>query len=257
MKGYTHRVGETITTKEGYLATIVAYTVSTDIEVIFNDEQNTKIKTRYEQFQKQNICNPNHRSVYGVGYMGVGKYGSTNLDGKKTKRYETWCNMMKRCYSERYQQKRPTYVGCTVCEEWHNFQNFAKWYEENYYEVDGEQMHLDKDILVKGNKVYSPESCVFVPKIINSLFTKRQRGRGELPIGITLGKGANKYIAYCNNSVLKKQVKLGRFPHIEEAFLRYKTYKENHIKEVANRYINKIPNNLYDAMMNYEVNIND
>ena len=63
-------------------------------------------------------------------------------------------------------------MDCSVYEGWHNFQNFAKWYEDNYYEIEEEQMHLDKDILVKGNKVYSPDTCVFVPETINGLFVK-------------------------------------------------------------------------------------
>lgn len=257
MKKDINRVGETTITKEGYAITIVKYINAHNIEVQFNDDIETTKNTTYSQFKKGNICYPYHRSVYGVGYKGEGKYGSTNLNGKKTKCYETWCNMIKRCYSENYQEKRPTYENCTVCDEWHNFQNFAKWYEENYYEVDGEQMHLDKDILIKGNKVYSPETCVFVPKLINSLFTKRQSDRGELPIGVVLEKNKSRYLALCNNCILKKQIKLGRFSQVEDAFLKYKKYKENHIKEIANLYIEKIPSNLYNAMTNYEVNIND
>lgn len=80
--------------------------------------------------------------------------------------------MLERCYSARYQERKPTYKGCSVCDEWLNYQNFAKWYDDNYYEIKGEIMCLDKDILVKGNKIYSPENCVFVPNYINVLFAR-------------------------------------------------------------------------------------
>lgn len=252
-----NKIGETITTKEGYSITIVEYTNAHNIVVQFNDNVRTKKSTTYTQFKRRNIRYPYHRSVYGVGYRGEGKYSSTNLDGKKTKCYETWCNMFKRCYSENYQSKRPTYKDCTVCEEWHNFQNFAKWFEENYYEINNEQMHLDKDILVKGNKIYSPETCVFVPKTINSLFTKRQNDRGSLPIGVSYDRDSNKYLSHCNNCITRKQIKLGKFLQVDDAFLEYKKYKEDHVKEVANLYVGKIPNELYKAMVNYEVSKND
>jgi len=96
-------------------------------------------------------------SVSGVGYIGFGKYISTHIS------YEKWSAMLNRCYGKLYQKEKPTYRGCTVCEEWHNFQNFALWYEENYPN-DGIEYQLDKDIKIKGNKVYSPDSCAFVTR---------------------------------------------------------------------------------------------
>jgi hypothetical protein len=164
--------------------------------------------------------------------------------------------MLQRCYSKKYQEKEPTYVGCTVCDEWLNFQNFAKWYDENYYEVEGEKMQLDKDILTKGNKIYNPENCIFVSQRINSLFIKCNHLRGVLPIGVSYEAESNKYRALCNNGY-KKSIHLGRFTILEEAFKAYKEYKENLIKQIANTYKNKIPKRLYDAMYRYEVEITD
>lgn len=86
--------------------------------------------------------------------------------------YSTWLSMLKRCYNIEFQFKHSSYIGCSVHEDWHNFQNFAKWYDENYYSIGNERIALDKDILVKGNKIYSPETCIFVPHNINNLFTK-------------------------------------------------------------------------------------
>ena len=95
--------------------------------------------------------------------------------------YQRWFDMVRRCYSEKYHISKPTYIGCSVCAEWLYFSNFKKWYDENY--IDG--FHLDKDILVEGNKVYSPEFCRFVPAYLNSLLTDRKNNRGDLPLGVT------------------------------------------------------------------------
>jgi hypothetical protein len=154
---------------------------------------------------------------------------------------------------------RPTYKGCTVDESWHNFQNFAAWYDKNFYEIDGERMELEKDILIKGNKVYSPETCVFAPHSINSLFVKGNSIRGEFPIGVYRHTQTNKYIAQCKISLngVKKTINLGIYETPERAFIAYKSYKENLIKQKAENYKDKIPSKLYEAMINYKVEITD
>jgi hypothetical protein len=165
--------------------------------------------------------------------------------------------MLARCYSEKFHEKQPTYIGCTVCEEWHNFQNYAKWYDENYYEVDGYKMNLDKDILVKGNKIYSPETCVFVPDFINLLFVNRKQYRGSLPVGVKVcTKNPKKYEAQCRNNT-GKRIYLGYYDSPEEAFQYYKEFKENLIKETAKEYEDRIPHTLFNAMCNYVVEISD
>lgn len=75
--------------------------------------------------------------------------------------------MLRRCYDKQFQERQPTYKGCIVCEEWYNFQNFAKWFDENYYEIEGEKIALDKDLLKLNNKIYSPSTCCFLPQRIN------------------------------------------------------------------------------------------
>lgn len=106
-------------------------------------------------------------SLFGVGFIGSGGY-STQINGERSKAYTTWYSMLSRCYSKRTQKRQPTYVGCLVCPEWHNFQNFAEWFEDNY-PTDGVDYQLDKDIKVKGNKVYSPETCLFVTSTENNI----------------------------------------------------------------------------------------
>jgi len=95
--------------------------------------------------------------VHGVGFIGDGEYKS-RMNGERYKPYQIWMAMLQRCYSESRQKSHETYTECTVCTEWHNFQNFASWYEENHTKG----LHLDKDIKIKGNKIYSPETCSFV-----------------------------------------------------------------------------------------------
>ena len=237
----------------GERMTIIRYGARRDIDVQFDD--GTVVEHReYGNFLKGQIKNPMTPIVYGVGYFGIGEFKSKDENGKQTKCYNTWKGIHERCYDPKYHKKQPTYENCKVCEEWNNYQNYAIWHIENYYEVGDERMELDKDILKKGNKVYSPDTCVFVPQSINVLFTKRNNERGEYPIGVY--KKGNKFEAHLNKGI-GKQIYLGSFNTPEEAFFAYKIAKEQYIKEVANEYKGKIDNRLYEALMNYEVEITD
>ena len=122
-------------------------------------------------------------------------------------------------------------------------------------------MHLDKDILYKGNKIYSPSTCIFVPNRINTLFTKSNLTRGKYPIGVNIDNKTHKFRARCSifDNINKKviRVTLGSYNNEIEAFQCYKRFKENYIKEVAEEYKNLIPTKLYEAMYKYEVEITD
>lgn len=216
-----------------------------------------RAQTTWNMFLEGKVKNPYDLRVYGVGYIGEGKY-KISENKKLTFVYNTWNGMLQRCYDEKFHNKHPSYKDSRVCEYWLNFQNFASWCSENYYEIDGQRMNLDKDILVKGNKIYSPDVCVFVPQNINKLFTKTDAKRGDFPIGVTktYGNKLNPYIAQCNNG-MGKQIKIGYYDSPEKAFLVYKDFKEKIIKQIAEEYKNKIPNNLYKAMMKYKVEITD
>lgn len=194
------------------------------------------------------------RKFYGVGYLGEGDY-TYRINGKETLTHIMWRDMLKRCYSEKYHEKKPSYIGCTVDKEWHNFQVFAKWFDENYYEVEGQTINLDKDILNKGNKIYSSNNCVFVPQNINTLFISQKSKRGKYPIGVSYDKEKSKYRADCRNN--GKNVNLGRYSSVEDAFNSYKVHKEKLIKEIAEQYKEHIPSTLYNAMILYKVDIND
>ena len=169
-----------------------------------------------------------------------------------TKSYSHWKNMLSRCYSNYH--SRVAYEVCSVCDEWLLYSNFKRWFDENYKEG----YHLDKDILVKGNKVYSPETCSFVPRQINALLISRKRDRGNLPIGLVLYK-RNKNKIYQVQVSGRIPYSVGYFSTIDEAFRAYKREKEKIIKERATQYFQegKITQRVYQALLEYQVEITD
>ena len=253
------RTGEIGINNFGSKMIIVGYRMNKDIDVYFPEYNWTFKNADYNAFKKGNIRCPYERRFYNIGYIGEGDY-KVSENSKHTSVYKTWNNMLVRCYSEKLHEKHPTYIDCKVCDEWHNFQNFGKWYEENYYEIENERMHLDKDILIKHNKIYSPETCVFVPQIINTLFTKRENKRGKSVIGTSPQKNG-KYMTYCNlinPETGKSKLKyLGCYETQEKGFEVYKYYKEKNIKQVADYFKGKIPQKLHNTLYKYEVEITD
>lgn len=247
------RIGEINKNTFGSNVEIVEYNNSNNIKVKFDDGYEKYCA--YHDFKRGYVKSPYEKRSHNTGFLGEGKYKAT-INNKHTNIYQYWMSMMSRCYDEKYLERRPTYIGCSVCDKWHNFQNFAEWFDENYYEIDNEVMCLDKDILYKGNKIYSPETCVFVPITINSLFVKCNKSRGDLPIGVSLTKNKDKYrVEYCN---IINNIKISKvFDSVELAFETYKEYKENHIKYIADRYRDKISFLLYKTLYDYKVEITD
>ena len=253
------RIGERNYNTFGSEMIITEYRKYSDIDVYFPEYNWTFKGVQYGHFKEGNVKCPYEKRVCGVGYLGEGKY-KVSENGKLTGVYSTWNNMLQRCYSEKLHEKESTYINCEVDKDWLNFQKYGKWFSDNYYEIDNETMCLDKDILVKHNKIYSPETCIFVPQTINLLFTKRQNARGKSVIGTTPRKNG-KYEARC--SLINPETGESKYEHLgyyetqEEAFKVYKYYKEKNIKEVADCYKDKIPDKLYNALYSYEVEIDD
>ncbi len=252
------KTGEEKVNNFGSKMVIKKYRGAWDIDVYFPEYNWVAKHINYSNFKKGNIKCPYEPRTYGVGYLGEGKY-KTRENGKLTYEYKIYYSMIQRCYDPKYQEKEPTYEGCTIEDYLLNFQHMGEWINNNYYEVPGEKMHLDKDILCKGNKTYSRETCIFVPQRINKLFTKRDNDRGDCPIGVTPSSSGN-YQVYCSSGY-GKSVYLGTYLTKEEAFQVYKQYKEKVIKEVINSYKGIIPEPYYsrlkEAMYNYEVEIDD
>ena len=188
--------------------------------------------------------------VFGVGINN--REIPTSIDGKTTKEYNLWRSMLQRCYSKSFLEERPTYVGCSVSDTFLYYHLFHAWCQTQIgFNTPG--YYLDKDILIKGNKQYSEDTCVFIPKEINLLLITRKLNRGIYPIGVT--KHGSKFQAQCK--VLGKGIYLGLFDTPELAFQAYKTFKEAHIKEQAELYKDSIDEIAYQALLNYKVEIGD
>ena len=252
------RTGEERINNFGSKMIIKEYRKYSDIDVYFPEYDWTFEHAAYNNLKKGTVKCPYEPRYYNIGYLGEGKY-KVRENGKNKKEFEVWYRMLERCYDPKYQEKHTTYKGCKVEDYLLNFQHMAEWINKNYYEIPDERMHLDKDILCKGNKIYSRDKCIFVPEGINKLFTKCDNARGENPIGVSLTSSGN-YQVHCNNRYNKK-IYLGTYNTKEEAFQVYKQYKEKVIKEVIDSYEGKIPEPFYSklktAMYNYEVEIDD
>ena len=191
--------------------------------------------------------------VHGVGVYEKGEYTS-RVGGMRTKEYELWKSMLQRCYSQRFQVRCSTYIGCTISEEFKYFQKFAEWCQSQAgFGVKG--YSLDKDLIYKGNKQYNRDSCAFVPSEVNTLILQRNSSRGEWPIGVYLDKNSGRFRAKC--SLGKTPQHIGYFSTPEEAFLCYKTAKEAYIKVVAEKYKDSIDPRVYQALMEWEIHIYD
>lgn len=196
--------------------------------------------------------------VYGIGHND--KRYITHVNNIHIHEYNLWCSMLVRC-TEKCKIKNPTYIGTTCSENFKSYSYFYEWCNKQIgfgnKEVSGKCRYwqLDKDLLVKGNKFYSEDTCVFVPHKINTLFTKRDNYRGDFPVGVVLCKNSGKYVARCSVGGVKQHI--GRYDKPVDAFLAYKSFKESHIKLLANLYKDNLDKRAFDALINYEVEIGD
>ena len=242
-----NHTGETTINNFGSKMTITEYRKYNDIDVYFPEYNWTGKNMSYKHFKKGNIECPYEPRLYNIGYIGEGLY-KTNYDNEYTKAYIIWSDMLRRCYSPTYQEKYPSYIDCEVCDKWKNFQAFAKWYEDNYYEEGIYGMCISKDILIKGNKIYSPDTCIFVSRFINNLLTESDAKKGVCYKN-------NKYLAQCNISGSYSYI--GSYDTPEEAFQAYKETKEYIVYHTAEELKEYIPEQLYEAMYNYQVEIDN
>lgn len=185
-------------------------------------------------------------SYYGIGFNSGGRHVAY-IDNNNTKPYQVWMDMLRRCYCPKYHKKRPTYIGCSVDERWHDFQDFADWFYSCSYADKGYE--LDKDLLALNNKIYSPETCCLIPACLNSLLTSCSNRRGSYPQGVCFYKPLKKYRSQIN--IDGRVTHLGYFDTIEDAHKIYKTAKEANVKRMALKWRDRIAENVFQALMNW------
>ena len=243
-KNRMNKLGEEVVNNDGDLMKIIEYNGCCNVLIEFQDEYKFRMRVEYNNFKRGTVKNPYHKLLYGRGYIGVGQYQQT-INRKATRAYDMWRRMFDRCYSGKY----PAYNDCEVCDEWWNFQNFAKWYTEHYYEIPGQVMQIDKDWLYIGNRLYCPERCCIAPHLINSCLLTRQKTNSiDLPAGISLTT-SNKFKARCSVEGVRRD--LGIYDTLSEAIDAYKKCKIQYVESLANRFKNYIPQNLYNAVSHY------
>lgn len=192
-------------------------------------------------------------TVYGVGYLGSNLELKSTYDGKDCPIYQRWRMMIRRCYSEKFHQRCPTYIGCYVSDDFKDYSKWREWYDNYQYKHDGWQ--LDKDLIIKGNKVYSAITCVFLPREINTVLLKRDKTRGEYLIGVCYNKRNENFEVAM--SKYGKTVNLGYYDNEYDAYLAYKEAKESYLKELADKYKDLLDPRAYEALYNYTVDIDD
>ena len=191
---------------------------------------------------------PEIKLVYGVGYNSRGKHKSL-MSGKDAPAYYTWHNMIRRCYNHETQLRQPAYIGCIVSDAWHDFQVFAEWFYGHSYSALG--YHLDKDVLIADNKVYSPETCCFIPQEINKVLNHRAAGRGKYPQGVSFHNQLKRFTARLN--INGKQKSLGMFDCPNEAHQAYVVAKVTYVKDMALEWRDRIADNVFQALMAWEL----
>lgn len=255
------RLGAERINNQGCKMKCIEYKNSMNIMIEFQDEYKYVINSRWYHFDNGGILNPYYPTVYDIGIVGR-KYDTKNNNKKNIKEYKTWVGMLERCYSEKWKIKNPAYKDVTVCKEWLLYENFYEWLhsQENFDKwVNLNRSAIDKDIIVKRNKIYSPETCCLVPQNVNSLFTRADIIRGKYPIGVHWHNASQKFCAKVRNPFIDEEEIIGEYDSPIKAFNAYKKYKEKIIKQVAKEEYNKgnITEKCYEAMMNYVVEITD
>lgn len=171
------------------------------------------------------------------------------MNGVELKSYTNWRGMLKRCYCSAYIKKFPTYIDCTVCDEWLDFREFKKWHDTNYFD----EAVLDKDISVQGNKIYSPEYCSYVPLDINAIVLDGEGRRGLFKKGVKLEKRNGTFTAQLNKK--NKSFHIGTFKTEDEAHNAYIIEKKKYMKEIAEKYFNSnlIIERVYLSLINWNI----
>jgi len=237
------QVGCEFTTKQGYKVVVERILKGRKCIVRFDEPFTFTKEAHISNVVKGNIDNQHMPSLSGFGILGDVE---VDVSGKM---YRSYAGMLKRCYGN---DIPANYIDCEVCSEWKYIDNFSRWFDT---QIVQDNWQLDKDLLVKGNTVYSPSTCVFLPKVINTFLTDRANHRGDYPIGVTYHERIDKYQASCCER--GHQNYLGVYKTAEEAFFVYKKEKERLAKVLAEEWKGIIDEKAYNALISFTVDIND
>lgn len=243
----SYKIGDMLPVGDsGVIVEVVEYNSWNDVVIKFSNGFLTR--TQMGHILRGNVKNLLAPSVAGVGFIGEGEYSAT-VGRKTTQEYELWSGMLRRVYDENLKKSFPTYIGVTCCEEWHNFQNFAGWF--NGYGYSGEGWHLDKDLLHPKNKVYSPERCCVVPNEVNQFLLLNLSRKGSLPTGVAYRADRGTYKAMV--SIGGKPKNLGTYRNPEDAFQAYVDGKRAAGKLLADKWEGLIERRVWERLLNFDV----
>lgn len=247
------KVGDVFITNAGFTAEIVEYIGAYEVKIKFSEPEEHYRWCRIGDLRKGKVTNFLARTWYGVGYLGSPDYPLSPRGEKVCG--STWAHMLERCYDYKNKSsKYPSYEGCFVNSDWHNFQNFADFYYSDPWRQEG--WSLDKDIIQRGNKEYGADKCAFIPKELNNLLGTSKSKRGDCLIGVTKVKEvANKHRPFWARVVDRDKVYSRYFDSELEAFYFYKENKERIIKERAEKYDGIVDPRVLESLMNWSIEI--
>lgn len=214
-------VGAVFEISWGETVTVLEYTGGVDVVVVHNTTLGNTSTVNRSNLRAGNVKNPYTPVVVGVGYTGEGKFKRRTHE----RTYQVWINMLKRCYCSKHQENNPSYIGCAVDEEWHNFQNFAEWYHSHPNYKWG-RYQIDKDILVPNNKIYSSQNCTLVPAQLNLIIGSDKDERGGY--GVRKRKSGRYEVRVIR---FGKEHHVGTFDTYEEAHLAHLKARTDHWEE--------------------------
>lgn len=242
--------GDTFPLNGGGSCTVIEYFSWDKVLIRHNDKYAHEMIVQSSHLRRGGIKNPYQPIVYGVGFVGVGPHAAS-VKRTLTREYKVWIGMFQRAYDEKLHKKHPSYKDVSVCEEWHNFQTFAEWMKKQA-NAHKDGFHLDKDLMILGNRIYSPDACSFVPALINSIITDCHRSRGHLPVGVVYKARDRKFYAQMNIEGVMRHI--GSYDTPEKAFLAYKSRRENRIRLLADGHRHLINDEVYNTLSNWTVN---
>ena len=176
---------------------------------------------------------------------------------KSNTAYSIWNGIYKRCYKD-----NDVYDGSFMCDLWrYDKDSFAEWWGSEYYECDGESMAVDKDLLFPGNKEYAPDKCCILPQTLNTMLSnckkhkmgKWRSARMDLPLGVRYDSKMKMYYGEIKPYGHDVVIRLSYWETPEEAFAEYKRHRQADILIMADKYKNKVPKKVYDALLRFEV----